>query len=791
MKPDRGESAACAPASSRGWIAGANARRFARRSRPHDRSPPPCAWLGWGVAAHGVGVAVLLLVRQPLSDWLWPETRAQQLRAEAARRWRGQTDRGRRPRRARTVRGRARARSRSQRCARRSGAGRPGGDGASAACDWSNGVTPTRTARSRSRANWRCRRAQADARRDGIARREGGRCRHRAPVAAGRRARVRPASSTATTPARWPLYQRVLALQPSHTQALEGREDTLADLLQQAQQALARRRTGEPRPRSSTACRPPMPATSTCPVRSPSSAQASRTAPPPGRRRPASRRLPSALEGYRAVLVADPGDADATRGLGRVGDRLCRAQRASRRGFPFRRGRWPRCARPRRSARRCPPSPKPAPHLARARQSQSRYGSSCRRAERQRGCGSCCSRPPPPRRAATCSRRRATARSTSCARRARSRRRIRACSARRRGCCRRRKACFENGTARQPPDRARECLDARRVLEGESAGAGARIAGDGSRSAGSRSATSAWAPAKCSAAQVALAAARALDPAPPAWTNSPNGCAPPPRPTDRARRPVASRRAAAPGARRRGRHRARNAAATLSSPLSASRCHSAASSIQAHHRVGEAGGVVGDQHVLAIAQVHALDRAGGGHHRLAVRHAQVDLALDAGAVTQRRHRDPRAVHVRRQVRHVAVDLDARLAGQAPRSPAARRRRCSGSARPAVARGSSGRPRRRTSAPRRRWAGAGSRRRTPGRGAASNAGSRARPPGAGWTARRRCACGASRASRSRSTSLTTSVASLRAMRSSSSARVRSAARASAASPASSAPRCSRR
>jgi tetratricopeptide (TPR) repeat protein len=37
-----------------------------------------------------------------------------------------------------------------------------------------------------------------------------------------------------------PLYQRVLALQPDRVQALEGREDALSDLLQQARQALQR-----------------------------------------------------------------------------------------------------------------------------------------------------------------------------------------------------------------------------------------------------------------------------------------------------------------------------------------------------------------------------------------------------------------------------------------------------------------------------------------------------------------------------------------------------------------------
>ena len=46
-----------------------------------------------------------------------------------------------------------------------------------------------------------------------------------------------------------------------------------------------------------------------------------------------------------------------------------------------------------------------------------------------------------------------------------------------------------------------------------------------------------------------------------------------------------------------------------------------------------------------------------------MRHAQVDLALDPGAKTQRRHRDPGAVLVRRQVGDVTVDLDPGFAGQ--------------------------------------------------------------------------------------------------------------------------------
>ena len=44
-----------------------------------------------------------------------------------------------------------------------------------------------------------------------------------------------------------PLYERILILQPNHTQALEGREDSLADLLQLSRQALERGELAEAR----------------------------------------------------------------------------------------------------------------------------------------------------------------------------------------------------------------------------------------------------------------------------------------------------------------------------------------------------------------------------------------------------------------------------------------------------------------------------------------------------------------------------------------------------------------
>lgn len=81
--------------------------------------------------------------------------------------------------------------------------------------------------------------------------------------------------------------------------------------------------------------------------------------------------------------------------------------------------------------------------------------------------------------------------------------------------------------------------------------------------------------------------------------------------------------------------------------------------IQAHDGGGERICFICHAHVLAIVQVHAFHRAGGAHHWLAVRHAQVDLALDAGTEAQRRHCNTQRVHVRHQIRHVPMQLHAR------------------------------------------------------------------------------------------------------------------------------------
>ncbi|NDK38155.1 hypothetical protein DT603_04790 [Pseudoxanthomonas gei] len=130
-----------------------------------------------------------------------------------------------------------------------------------------------------------------------------------------------------------PLYQRVLALQPTHTAALEGREDALSELLQQARRAIA---DGElargaglvAQAREQDAGHVDLPE---------AQAQLARAADLRRSRADADLRrqkLQPALEGYRQVLHAVPGDPAAAQGIERVATAY--AQRAAREAADFR-----------------------------------------------------------------------------------------------------------------------------------------------------------------------------------------------------------------------------------------------------------------------------------------------------------------------------------------------------------------------------------------------------------------------------------------------------------------------
>ncbi|QDH70818.1 coiled-coil domain-containing protein [Marilutibacter alkalisoli] len=206
-----------------------------RTVRPHW---PRTGWGWWGMLA-GLGLVLIALhlVRQPLADRLWPETRAQQLRADAERA---------------LAEGRLTA---------------DDGSGARELYEAALALEPDRLeahaglARVGQAALEQAREAMEDgryheahqllglARQLSVPRAESDalatELREREASRAGLDQMLVSAASalkaghlTGDKTAALPLYQRVLALQPSRTEALEGREDAISALLQQAWQAI-------------------------------------------------------------------------------------------------------------------------------------------------------------------------------------------------------------------------------------------------------------------------------------------------------------------------------------------------------------------------------------------------------------------------------------------------------------------------------------------------------------------------------------------------------------------------
>lgn len=130
-----------------------------------------------------------------------------------------------------------------------------------------------------------------------------------------------------------PLYQRVLALQPTRLEALEGREDALSDLLQEAGRHLARGELADAAVRIAAAR-----AFDAGHVDLPQ-AQAALAGALDARRRAGARelargRLAAARAAYEAVLAAAPDDADARQGLEQTG--IAHARQAERQAADFR-----------------------------------------------------------------------------------------------------------------------------------------------------------------------------------------------------------------------------------------------------------------------------------------------------------------------------------------------------------------------------------------------------------------------------------------------------------------------
>ena len=179
-----------------------------------------------------------------------------------------------------------------------------------------------------------------------------------------------------------PLYQRVLALQPNQTTALEGREDALSEWLQQARQALV----GGDLARGSgliAQARGYDPGHVDLPDLEAQLARAIEQ-----RRRIADadlrrQRLDQALTGYRLVLAASADDAAAGQGVERVATAY--AQRAAREAADFDFAKAEASLRlARELTPRSPVVKEATQSLARARQSQSRLTSSMPARERIR-----------------------------------------------------------------------------------------------------------------------------------------------------------------------------------------------------------------------------------------------------------------------------------------------------------------------------------------------------------------------------------------------------------------------
>lgn len=455
-----------------------------------------------------VAVAVgLLFMRQSLSDWLWPETRAQQLQADAEQalaRGKLTSPDGRG---ARELYAAALARD-PDRSEARQGLAKVG----QAALGQARAAIESRRYADAHRLLALARelavpRARVDALQQTLRQREAGDAgieKLLAQAAAARLAGQLDGSDGAALP----LYQRVLALQPNRTEALEGREDTLADLLAQARVSLQRGELSEAssRIRRAQAADPghvdlPDVLAQLTRVGEQHRAKAD------GELRRG--RLSEALEAYLAALSAMPDDAAAERGLVQVATAY--ALRSQKYAADFRFDDAEAALRDARAiSLQAPAIAEAEQRLVQARQAQQRYGSRVSPARTQQRLSQLLADASvaeargdlltPPGDSAYDKLRAAQALAPQDPH-------VRAVAARLAPAARR---CFEQELRGNRLSRARECLDARAALEGDSAelrDARRRLAqrwiavGDERLGAG-----------ELNAAQAALSAARELDP---------------------------------------------------------------------------------------------------------------------------------------------------------------------------------------------------------------------------------------------------------------------------------------
>ncbi|SDW31827.1 hypothetical protein [Lysobacter enzymogenes] len=485
-----------------------------RRNREDDDTAADAGLRGWllrhwlRVALILVGIAALAaltLWRQPLSEWVWPETRLQRLRDQAAQalsegRLSSPDGRG-----ARELYEAALAVDPDRGDARQ-GLARTGEVALQQARQAIDGghfeFARQRIALARDLA---VPRAKVEPLAQLLRQREAAHAGLDRMVAAAAGAREQGRLDGAPDAA-LPLYLRVLELQPQRNDALEGRDDTLADLLQQARQALERGELvrgaqGIARAQEADPGHADLPDSLTLlelrlERRRGEAAQALRR-----------QRLDAAVEAYRDVLTVRPDDAAAREGLMTVA--AAHAERSERLAADFRfADAEEELGLARAIAPAAPAMAIARQHLDRARESRKRFdqeGPAHRRQSLQRLLAEAAAAEQrgdlltPPGDSAYDKLRAAQAIAPNDAA-------VRAAAARLLPAAKR---CFERELGGNRLSRAGECLDARRALEGGGGAvreASARLAqrwiGVGSERLGA---------GELRAAQAALQAARGLD----------------------------------------------------------------------------------------------------------------------------------------------------------------------------------------------------------------------------------------------------------------------------------------
>lgn len=359
-----------------GWLDGVRFRDPARKPGRAEKIPAAV----WALAAAILLVLAIFLFRQTLADWLWPDTRAQILREQAAQalaagRLSAEDGSGARelyeaalaldPDRNEAREGLMQVAAAALRQTRAAIADHRYAD-AHAALKLARALSAPRAETDAAAALLRRQEAE-HAGIDGLLARA---------AAARSQGRLDDGPDAAL-----PLYQRILALQPSRTEALEGREDALADLLQRANAALD---GGKPEEAAAIVARAREydPGHVDLPAAQARLARAIESARQRADRDLRGGKIDTALAGYRTLLRIDAADAAAQAGVERSGHAYL--ERAERRAADFRFAEAEMDLRAARDALSDPAVRDAARRIERARKAHSRTAPAMPAAERGR-----------------------------------------------------------------------------------------------------------------------------------------------------------------------------------------------------------------------------------------------------------------------------------------------------------------------------------------------------------------------------------------------------------------------